>query len=67
MFDCTFTYFWPNANITYCVRISLFQNTVFVCLGDQASLFTGVNYNGYGPPDGFNFDSKVNDEPIMVQ
>lgn len=34
-------------------------------LGDQASLFTGVNYNGYGPPDGFCFDQGCRDTPIM--
>lgn len=34
-------------------------------LGDSSALFTGVNYNGYGPPDGFCFDSGCNDPPIM--
>jgi lysosomal alpha-mannosidase len=38
-----------------------------ICKGlNQAGLFTGVNYNGYGPPDGFCFDRGCNDEPIMV-
>lgn len=33
-------------------------------LGDQSSLFTGVLYNGYGPPSGFCFDAFCSDEPI---
>jgi len=32
-------------------------------LGDQSTLFTGVLYNGYGPPGGFCFD--CDDTPIM--
>jgi lysosomal alpha-mannosidase len=32
-------------------------------LGDQASLFTGVLYNGYGPPDRFCFE--CGDAPMM--
>ena len=29
-------------------------------------LFTGVNYNLYQPPGGFDFEMGSNDEPIMV-
>jgi len=36
-----------------------------VCIGDQASLFTGVLYGPlYGPPLGFRFEGV--DAPIMV-
>ena len=31
---------------------------------DQKSLFTGVLFNGYSPPEGFCFDLLCNDEPI---
>ncbi len=34
--------------------------------GDQSALFTGVNFNGYGPPGGFDFDIGSHDQPIMV-
>ena len=34
-------------------------------LGDQGTLFTGVNFNGYGPPPGFCFDVDCGDDPIM--
>ena len=37
-----------------------------VVTGDQSSLFTGVLYNGYGPPSGFCFDAFCSDEPIRV-
>ena len=33
---------------------------------DKADLFTGVLYNGYGPPGGFCWDQFCNDDPIMV-
>ena len=33
---------------------------------DDAGIFTGVTYNGYGPPSGFCFDIKCSDPPIMV-
>ena len=29
--------------------------------GDQGALLTGVNFNGYGPPEGFCFDIKCSD------
>jgi len=32
-------------------------------LGDASTLFTGVNFNGYGPPSGFCF--QCGDAPIM--
>lgn len=31
----------------------------------KADLFTGVLYNGYGPPGGFCWDQFCNDDPIM--
>ncbi|CAD5121632.1 DgyrCDS10126 [Dimorphilus gyrociliatus] len=31
----------------------------------QTTLFTGVLYNGYGPPNGFCFDRGCDDSPIM--
>ncbi|KAK3085809.1 hypothetical protein FSP39_008930 [Pinctada imbricata] len=34
-------------------------------LGSQSDLFTGVLYNGYGPPGGFCFDVKCHEDPIM--
>ena len=37
-----------------------------VFIGDQGALFTGVNFNGYGPPGGFCFDAMCSDPPIMV-
>ena len=33
----------------------------------QSWLFTGVLPNGYGPPNSFCFDSRCNDQPIMVR
>ena len=35
-------------------------------IGETANLFTGVNYNGYGPPGGFNWNSGSGDAPMMV-
>jgi len=35
-----------------------------IIVGDQASLFTGVLFDGYGPPGGFCF--QCGDTPIMV-
>lgn len=35
-------------------------------LGQQTQIFTGVLYNGYGPPGGFCFDQFCADQPIMV-
>jgi hypothetical protein len=35
-------------------------------LGENANLFTGVLYNGYGPPGGFSWNSGSQDEPMMV-
>ena len=35
--------------------------------GDQAALFSGVNYNGYSGPDGFCYDAACPDEPIKVR
>jgi len=36
-----------------------------LCIGDQASLFTGVLFGPlYGPPHGFRFEGV--DTPIMV-
>ena len=32
--------------------------------GEDHYLWTAANYNGYGPPPGFNFDVFSNDEPI---
>ncbi|XP_060071778.1 lysosomal alpha-mannosidase-like [Ylistrum balloti] len=34
-------------------------------LGKTAQLFTGVLYNGYGPPSGFCWDINCKDDPIM--
>lgn len=34
-------------------------------LGEDAQLFTGVLYNGYGPPSGFCWDINCKDDPIM--
>ncbi|XP_065910012.1 lysosomal alpha-mannosidase-like [Dysidea avara] len=34
-------------------------------LGQQTEIFTGVLYNGYGPPGGFCFDQFCADQPIM--
>ncbi|OWF45656.1 lysosomal alpha-mannosidase-like [Mizuhopecten yessoensis] len=34
-------------------------------LGKTARLFTGVLYNGYGPPSGFCWDISCKDDPIM--
>ena len=45
------------------------RKSVVTCLrlaDDQAGLFTGVNYNGYGPPGGFCFDQSCGDAPVMV-
>jgi len=33
--------------------------------GEDASIFTHVNYNHYSEPTGFCFDASCNDEPIM--
>lgn len=35
-------------------------------LGEKADLFTGVLFNGYGPPGGFCFDVFCSDDPIQV-
>ena len=35
-------------------------------IGEQADLFTGALYIGYGPPPGFCFDIFCNDDPIQV-
>lgn len=35
-------------------------------LGQLTEIFTGVLYNGYGPPEGFCFDQFCADQPIMV-
>lgn len=32
--------------------------------GASADLFTGILYNGYGPPHGFCFDHRCKDEPV---
>jgi len=34
-------------------------------LSAAAELFTGLNFNGYGPPDGFCWDQSCGDEPIQ--
>lgn len=34
-------------------------------LGKSSDLFTGVLYNGYGPPGGFCFDDTCSDPPIV--
>ena len=34
-------------------------------LGPESELFTGMFWNGYGPPDGFNFDIGSGDAPIQ--
>ena len=34
-------------------------------LGEDASLFAGQFWNGYGPPDRFNFDIGSNDPPVQ--
>ena len=36
-------------------------------LGSSADLFTGILYNGYGPPNGFCFDHRCKDEPVKVR
>jgi len=33
--------------------------------GKDSQIFTGVNYNGYGPPGGFCFDDYCSDPPIQ--
>lgn len=33
--------------------------------GKASQIFTGVNYNGYGPPGGFCFDDYCSDPPIQ--
>ena len=33
--------------------------------GKDSQIFTGVNYNGYGPPGGFCFDDFCSDPPIQ--
>ena len=33
---------------------------------EESELFTGVLYNGYGPPGGFCFDIHCGDDPIQV-
>ena len=35
-------------------------------LGSSTEIFSGVLYEGYGPPKGFCFDEKCHDQPIMV-
>ena len=35
-------------------------------LGSSTEIFTGVLFNGYGPPRGFCFDQGCHDQPIMV-
>ena len=34
-------------------------------LGEDASLFAGMFWNGYGPPGGFDFDIGSNDPPVQ--
>src|SRR4051794_3118431 len=34
-------------------------------LGQNAEIFTGVLFNGYGPPDGFDYDIYSWDPPIQ--
>ncbi len=34
--------------------------------GSSSDLFTGILYNGYGPPHGFCFDHRCSDEPVKV-
>ncbi|XP_063446500.1 lysosomal alpha-mannosidase-like isoform X2 [Mytilus trossulus] len=34
-------------------------------LGETANLFTGVLFNGYGPPGGFNWNQGSGDDPMM--
>lgn len=36
-------------------------------LGQGTEIFTGVTYNGYGPPPGFCYDQGCADQPIMVR
>lgn len=43
------------------------NNLSFLHVVDKADLFTGVLYNGYGPPGGFCWDQFCNDDPIMVR
>ena len=33
----------------------------------SADIFTSILYKGYGPPKGFCFDEKCNDDPIKVK
>lgn len=33
----------------------------------ENDLFTGVLYNGYGPPPGFCFDHRCSDDPVQVR
>ena len=35
-------------------------------LGQATEIFTGVLYDGYGPPKGFCFDEGCDDQPVMV-
>ena len=35
-------------------------------LGQTTEIFTGVLYDGYGPPKGFCFDEGCDDQPVMV-
>ncbi len=35
--------------------------------GVDTDLFTGILYNGYGPPHGFCFDHRCTDEPVQVR
>lgn len=37
------------------------------CVGEAADLFTGVLFNGYGPPAGFSWDQFDTTDPIMVR
>ena len=36
-------------------------------LQTASDIFTGVTYNGYGPPSGFCFDPKCHSPPIQVE
>ena len=45
--------------------LSNVKNFIFKASQLDTSLLGVVNYNGYGPPDGFCFDQFCNDQPIM--
>lgn len=38
---------------------------IYLCLGNDGKLFTGVNYNLYQAPSGFCFDVLCDDQPII--